>query len=119
MFPRAIRSTQQQPGITEGYFTRAWITFWTRELNNNFDRVFADEVTRDAIRRIENGIEAVGRKPRNRRQSLSIRTIGNIGHKKAAIKEAQAAGKEQAISAIRYHQRSIKGIEKNRGRATQ
>lgn len=119
IFPRSVRSTQQQPGITEGWFTKTWVIWWTRELSKNFDMVMLDAVTKDAEKRIVEGVRKTGKKPRNRKNSLTVRTMGNSSNIGASIKEAQAAGKEQALSGLRYHQRYIKGIEKNRGRVTQ
>lgn len=104
-------ATQQHPGPTKGAFTEQWIAFWGGIVPTRWYKVVGEQIEIDAKRRIEEGIATTGKKPRKEKRKFQARTFNNM-------EDAKEAGREQAISALRTHSRTIKDMEKNRGRFT-
>lgn len=109
IFVTSYAAEQQHPGPTKGRFTAEWINFWTGEVGNRFHEVVGQQIEKDAKRRIEAALAAGKSAPRKENRKFRVMSF-------ADITDAKLAGQQQAVSAIKYHQRTIKGIEANRGR---
>lgn len=107
LFPRSASPRSQQPGRSAGNFTLAWTSFWSG-VEDDFEDVMGDIIAKDAERQITAALRKGKKVPKAKSRQFSFTAVTDY-------RQAFMAGQEQAATAMIKHQRTIKGIESQRG----
>lgn len=102
-FGRGAIVTTQHPGKVEGMFTGVWLSFWTTSVENDFDRMLGDQITRDAQKRINEAIAAGKSTPRNRQRRFSFTSA-------TEMESARKRGIDRGREAVSKHASRINAM---------